>query len=122
MGAHVQHLGAGSPVVSAYGGTHPPFAPEQVSQIIATVKASAPIEHELPGYNWTLKKLRRWVKLIFDCEVGRRTLSKWLHTHDVSWKKCQKLLKRANPAKRAAFIVDFQAVYTHVCQGELRSI
>lgn len=86
------------------------------------MKESAPIEHELPGYNWTLKKLRRWVKLIFNCEVGRRTLRKLLHTHDLSWKKCQKLLKRANPAQRAAFITAFQAVYTQICQGELRSI
>lgn len=86
------------------------------------MKESAPIEHGLPGYNWTLKKLRRWIKQVFACEVGRRTLSKLLHTHDLSWKKCQKVLKRANPAKRAAFMTAFQKLYAQVCQGTVRLI
>jgi transposase len=86
------------------------------------VKESEPIAHDLPGYNWSVKKLRRWVKQVFDCEVSRRTLSKLLDANHLSWKKCQKLLKRANPAKRAAFIEAFQATYTQVCQEEIRLI
>ncbi|MBK8796716.1 MAG: hypothetical protein IPM07_10275 [Anaerolineales bacterium] len=58
----------------------------------------------------------------FACEVGRRTLSKVLYTHDLSWKKCQEVLKRANPAKRAAFMTAFQKLYTQVCQGAMRLI
>ncbi len=86
------------------------------------MKESSPIEHDLPGHNWTLKKLRRWIKQVFACEVGRRTLGKLLHTHDLTWKKCQKVLKRANPAKRAAFMTAFQKLYAQVCQGATRLI
>ena len=39
-----------------------PLCARTVKQIVATVKESSPIEHDLPGYNWTLKKLRRWIK------------------------------------------------------------
>lgn len=86
------------------------------------MKESEPIAHDLPGYNWSLKKLRRWVKQVFACDVSRSTLRKLLGAHDLSWKKCQKLLKRANPAKRAAFMAEFLAAYEQVWQEEIRLI
>jgi len=87
-----------------------------------TVKKSDPLDHGLPGYNWTVKKLRRWVKQVFRCEVSRRVLSKILKKSRLSWKKCQKLLKKANPEKRAAFIQEFQAIFDQVCREEMRLI
>lgn len=86
------------------------------------MKESEPIAHELPGYNWTIKKIRRWVKQVFRLDVGRRTLSELLKKHNLSWKKCQKVLKKANPAKRAAFIQEFQALFAQVCQEKVRLI
>lgn len=80
------------------------------------------MEQGLPGYNWTTKKLRRWVKQVFGYEVSRRVLSKILKQNRLSWKKCQKLLKKANPEKRAAFIQEFQTTFTQVCQEEVRLI
>ena len=74
----VQYVRTRSTVLSAHRGTSPPFSQEQVAQIVTTVKESEPIEHDLPGYNWTMKKLRRWVKQVFGCEVSRRILSKIL--------------------------------------------
>ena len=43
------------------------------------------------------------------------------HNH-LSWKKCQKLLKKANPEKRAAFIEEFQTLFTQLCQEKVRLI
>ena len=103
-------------------GTPPPFSQEQVVQIVATVKESEPNEHGLPGYNWSIKKLRSWVRQVFRCEVGRRTLNKLLQAHRLSWKKCQKVLKKADPAKRAAYIQAFQATFAQVCREEIRLV
>jgi len=86
------------------------------------VKESEPYEHDLPGYNWTMKKLRQWVKQVFRCEVSRRTLCKILTENHLSWKKCQKVLKKADPVKRAAFIQEFQTTFAKVCQEEIRLI
>lgn len=122
MGAQVQHVGAGIVVLPTDGRTAPPFTLEQVSQLVATVKESEPLAHNLPGYNWSLKKLRRWVKEIFACDVSRRTLSKLLGGHNLSWKKCQKVLKKADPVKRAAYIQEFQAVFVEVCQEKVRLV
>lgn len=95
----------------------PLFTQEQVAQIAATVKESEPIKHGLPGYNWSIKKLRYWVKQVFDCEVSRRTLCKVLKEHRLSWKKCQKVLKKADRAKRIAYIQEFQAAFALACDG-----
>lgn len=40
----------------------PLFSQEQVAQLVVVVKESDPVAHDLPGWNWSIKKLRRWVK------------------------------------------------------------
>jgi transposase len=89
---------------------------------VTTVKESEPVDYSLPGHNWTIKKLRRWVKQVFACEVSRRVLCKILKQNHLSWKKCQKLLKKANPEKRTAFIQEFQTTFAQLCQEEIRLI
>jgi transposase len=84
------------------------------------VKQSEPVEHDLPGYNWTLKKLTCWIKQVFGREISRRALTKILQANRLSWKKCQKVLKRADPEKRATFIHQFQATFAQVCREEIR--
>jgi hypothetical protein len=83
------------------------------------VTASEPHEHDLPGHNWTLKKIRRWVKRVFACEIGRTALRLLLRRHGLHWKKCQKLLGCADPDKRAAFMQRFQLLYDRLCRGEI---
>lgn len=76
----------------------------------------------MPGYGWTLKKLRRWVKAVFKCDVSRNLLRTILKAHDLSWKKCQKLLSKAKPEKRQAYIQTFQTHFQQLCQGKIRII
>jgi transposase len=83
------------------------------------VKESEPVDHGLPGHNWDLKKLKQWLRQAWGREVGRSTLRALLKGHRLSWKKCQKLLKKANPEQRAAFIAAFQELYEQVCRGEI---
>lgn len=122
MGAYVQRVWTRGVVLSPHRWTPPFFTQEQVAQIVATVKESEPIEHGLSGYNWGIKKLRYWVKQVFDCEVSRRTLCKVLKKHRLSWKKCQKVLKKADRAKRVAYIQEFQAAFALACQEEIRLV
>lgn len=120
MGAYVQHRWAGSIDLPTHRGTHPLFSPEQVIQIVATVKESEPVAHALPGHNWTVKKVRCWIRQVFGCEVSRCTVNKLLQENRLSWKKCQKVLAKANAEKRATFIQEFQTLFDQVCGGQVR--
>jgi hypothetical protein len=40
-----------------------------------------------------------------------------LKEHRLSWKKCQKVLKKADRAKRVAYIQEFQAAFALACDG-----
>jgi transposase len=93
-----------------------------VAELIRTVKATEPVEHELPGYGWSLKKIRRWVKQVMGGEVSRSTLRTLLKQKGLSWKKCQKVLKKAKPEQRTAFVAEFQQIFSQVCREEVRLI
>jgi len=86
---------------------------------VNVVKQSQPVEHELPGYGWTLKKLRLWVASKLNREVCNNTLRTILKRAGLSWKKCKKLLARAKPAQRAQYVEEFQALYTKMCREEV---
>jgi|SRR5688572_9306018 len=90
--------------------------------MIELVKTSQPVDHALPGHGWTLKKLRSWVQHQLGQQVSRTTLRTLLKSSGLSWKKCKKLLSKANPQKRATFIREVQALFERLCRGEIRLI
>lgn len=57
-----------------------------------------------PLPRWTLKRLVCWVKEHFNINCSRETLRKTLKRLGFSWKKARKLLNKADPVKRAAFL------------------
>ena len=83
---------------------------------------SQPIDQQLSGYGWTLKKLRQWVADQLGRPVSRNTLRTILKQAGLSWKKCKKLLSKANAAQRAEFVAQFQRLYEQMCQGQVRII
>jgi hypothetical protein len=86
------------------------------------VKQDKPCDHQLPGYGWTLKKLRRWVEEKLAQRVSRTTLRTLLKQAGLSWKKSKRVLGKANPQKRAEFVARFQAWFEQFCQGQVRFI
>ena len=71
----------------------------------AEVAATPPQQRsEAPVPRWTLKRLVRWVKATFAIDCSRETLRKLLKDLGCSWKKARKLLNKANPEQRAAFL------------------
>lgn len=54
--------------------------------------------------------------------VSRTTLRNLLTSSGLSWKKCKKLLSKADPQKRAAYISQFQQLFEQMCRGDLRLV
>jgi transposase len=86
---------------------------------VTIVKTSTPNEHELPGRGWTLKKLQQWVATQSGRQVSRNTLRTICRAAGLRWKRCKKLLTKANSAKRAQFVEQFQALYERMCRDEV---
>lgn len=63
-----------------------------------------------PLPRWTLKRLVGWVKEQFNIDCCRDTLRKVLKQLGFSWKKARKLLNKANPLKRSAFLERLQGL------------
>ena len=59
---------------------------------------------------WTLKRLGAWVKEHFQIDCCRETVRRCLQALGCSWKKARKLLNKANPAKRGAFLNRLQVL------------
>lgn len=76
----------------------------------------------MPGHGWTLKKLRLWVERKLGRSVSRSTLRSLLKAAGMSWKKCKKLLARAKPERRAAYVQEFQVWFERMVQGEVTLI
>jgi transposase len=61
-----------------------------------------------PAPRWTLKRLVGWVRERFGIACCRETIRRALHRLKLSWKKAKKLLGRADPERRQAFIARVQ--------------
>ena len=122
MGASLQSVGTNQPRISTYRWTVPPFASEEQVKLVDIVINSQPVDHQLSGYGWTLKKLRQWLINLSGRPVSRNTLRTILKQAGLSWKKCKKLLSKANAARRAEFVAQFERLYEQMCQGEVRLI
>jgi len=67
---------------------------------------------------WTLRKLAKAVAEKFGRPVSRETIRRLLHKTKHSWKKAKKILGRADPAKRAAFVDEIRKLLDRVLHDE----
>src|SRR3954466_8817722 len=63
-----------------------------------------------PAPRWTLRRLVHWVRERFGLRCCRETIRAVLHRRKLSWKKAKKLLGRADPERRQAFVEQLQGV------------
>lgn len=89
---------------------------------MSVICETEPVAHGLPGHTWTLKKLQRWLKQVMYCVLSRSTLHRILRAAQLRWKRCQKVLKKADPQKRAAFMERFQQSYEQFCRQTIRLV
>jgi transposase len=66
--------------------------------------ASAPVAEAEVKPGWTLRRLVAFVRAQFARRCCRETSRRTLHRLELSWKKARKLLGRAKPEQREAFI------------------
>src|SRR5690606_10645881 len=90
----------------------PPFCSEIEQAFDAVIReavaaASAPVTTPL---RWTLKRWVAWIEARFQRVCGRETVRRALHRLKLSWKKARKLLGRADPDRREAFVEQIQTV------------
>lgn len=111
VGPSLQSGWARSVAISAHGWPSPPLpvdARTAVDQAIRTsleVAATPPQARKTaPLPRWTLKRLVAWVRQKFGIDCCRETLRQVLKDLGFSWKKARKLLNKADPKKRAAFL------------------
>src|ERR687893_212664 len=92
----------------------PPLCPEIEAGLGETVRAAQrsaatpPVAGADPAPRWTLRRLVGWVRERFGRTCCRETIRAALHRLGVSWKKAKKLLGRADPARRQAFVEQIQ--------------
>src|SRR3954465_13459186 len=72
--------------------------------------ATPPREGADPAPRWTLKRLVLSVRERFGRRCCRETIRAVLHRRKLSWKKAKKLLGRANPERRQAFVEQLRDV------------
>src|SRR3954466_5189087 len=72
--------------------------------------ALPPLEGADPAPRWTLKRLVLSVRERFGHRCCRETIRAALHRRKLSWKKAKKLLGRADPERRQAFIEQLRDV------------
>jgi hypothetical protein len=70
--------------------------------------AAAPLAGADPAPRWTLRRLVGWVEERFGRRCCRETIRRALHRLELSWKKARKLLGRADPQRREAFLAQLQ--------------
>src|SRR4051794_22645214 len=72
--------------------------------------ATPPVEGADPAPRWTLTRLGLFVRERFGCLFCRETIRAALHRLKLSWKKAKKLLGRADPERRQAFLEQLRDV------------
>src|SRR4029079_11483339 len=93
-----------------------PFCPQREAELGEVVcaaqrtAATPPFVGADPAPRWTLRRLVGWVRERFGLRCCRETIRAALHRRKLSWKKAKKLLGRADPERRQAFIEQLQGV------------
>jgi transposase len=108
-------------------GPHP-VEPQRLGEAVAEqapakASASPPFEGATSdGHkSWTrltTRRIRTRIEEVFGLDVCRETVRRVLHRLGLSWKKAKKLLAKANPEKRRAFVVDIRALLDRVLHDE----
>jgi transposase len=67
---------------------------------------------------WTTPTIRTRIEEVFGIDICKETVRRVLHQLGLSWKKAKKLLAKADPEKRRAFVADIRALLDRVTHDE----
>lgn len=86
------------------------------------MRNQAPADHGLPGSGWNVKKVRLWAEERFQVKVSVSLIRRILKGGRLSWKKCRKVLRKADPEKRRAYIELFAGLYEQMTGDKVRLV
>ena len=69
-----------------------------------------PSASDIPAATWSWKAVRQFVVQRFAKHLSQRSCLRYLHRLDFVWKRPKRLLLKADPAKRAAFVARYRAL------------
>jgi transposase len=125
VGASLQHGRTSDLGVPTDGWPLPLFTPtleQGVDQVIrdALKQAATPPQKRTapPPPRWTLKRLQAWLEAQGQDGGGRETIRQALKRLGLSWKKARKLLNKADPDQRAAFLEQLQPLLVAATRGQ----
>lgn len=117
VGASIQRTGTRGNGISTQWWAPPPLSADVEHGLDTVIRAALQAaatppqsRQEPPQPRWTLKRLVAWVKAKFAIDCCRETLAKMLKQLGFSWKKARKLLNKASPSKRSAFLETLQGL------------
>src|SRR3954454_23961962 len=116
LGSCLQRAGSRRARVPPHRRSPSLFCPQREAELGEVVcaaqrtAATPPIEGAAPAPRWTLRRLVGWARERFGLVCCRETIRAALHRLQLSWKKDKKLLGRADPEQRQAFIEQLQSV------------
>jgi transposase len=95
----------------------PPVEPQRLGEAVAQLEGVTSDGHR----SWsrlTTPRIRTRIEKVFGVDVCKETVRRMLHRLGLSWKKAKKLLAKADPEKRRAFVADIRALLDHVLHDE----
>jgi transposase len=63
-------------------------------------------------------KILCYVERVLGFRPSRSKMRSLLKAHGLSWKKCKKVLRKADPEKRRVFIEQYQTLFEEICRHE----
>lgn len=118
----VHRYNAAGPAVVVYrrtGGRAPRVGADDAAHLVSTVEESEPADHGLPGYGWTLKKVRAYIMQHMKVQLSRSALRALLKRLGLSWKKSTKVLKKARAPQRKAYMTRLHELFEQLCRGDI---
>ena len=82
------------------------------------MRTQTPAEIGIAGRGWTAKKLRSLLERKSGKQVSHTTMRTVLHQMGLSWKKCKKLLAKADPEQRQQYIVQLKELFDAMCEDK----
>src|SRR6185503_4771425 len=116
LGSCLQRAGSRRARVPPHRRSPSLFCPQREAELGEVVcaaqrtAATPPIEGADPAPRWTVRRLVGWARERFGLVCCRETIRAVLHRRTLSWKKAKKLLGRADPERRQAFVEQLQGV------------
>jgi transposase len=125
VGAPLQYGWTGGLGVPAYRWPFPLFTPALEPGVDGVIRealkqaATPPPERTAPpAPRWTLKRLQGWLQAQGQDECCRETIRQALKRLGLSWKKARKLLNKADPDQRAAFLDKLHPLLVAATRGQ----